>query len=150
MLAIETKHPTRYAGLVERRLVDLLADHGLADGDGGRVRVMSFSRTSLRRLRDLAPDLPTVLLADRQRVSAVRIRPPVPPPYARALGPSVTLLRRAPELVARTHARGQEVHVWTVNEPADLELCRGLEVDVVITDRTRAVRSQLADDGHPG
>ena len=26
-LAVETKHPTRYAGLVERRLVELLAEH---------------------------------------------------------------------------------------------------------------------------
>ena len=29
-LAIETKHPTRYAGLVERRLVELLDDFGWA------------------------------------------------------------------------------------------------------------------------
>src|SRR3546814_195867 len=28
-LAIETKHPTRYSGLVERRLVELLASYGL-------------------------------------------------------------------------------------------------------------------------
>ncbi len=33
-LAIETKHPTRYAGLVERRLVELLAAFGL-----GRARL---------------------------------------------------------------------------------------------------------------
>jgi glycerophosphoryl diester phosphodiesterase len=44
-LHIETKHPTRYAGLVERRLVELLARYGLADppprelaGDGHVVR----------------------------------------------------------------------------------------------------------------
>ena len=29
-LAIETKHPTRYGGLVERRLVELLRDFGWA------------------------------------------------------------------------------------------------------------------------
>ena len=31
-LAIETKHPTRYAGLVERRLVQLLDEFGWAGG----------------------------------------------------------------------------------------------------------------------
>src|SRR4051812_22616653 len=32
-LAIETKHPTRYAGLVEKRLVELLAEFGWAGAD---------------------------------------------------------------------------------------------------------------------
>ena len=58
-VAIETKHPTRYAGLVERRLVALLDEFGWA-GAGSPVRVMSFSQLSLRRLRLLAPDLRTV------------------------------------------------------------------------------------------
>ena len=44
-LAIETKHPTRYAGLVERRVVDLLRDFGW-DVPGAPVRVMSFSWTA--------------------------------------------------------------------------------------------------------
>ena len=33
-LAIETKHPTRYGGLVERRLVELLRDFGWDRADG--------------------------------------------------------------------------------------------------------------------
>jgi glycerophosphoryl diester phosphodiesterase len=37
-LHIETKHPTRYAGLVERRLVELLARYGLADPVRARTR----------------------------------------------------------------------------------------------------------------
>src|SRR5690606_531009 len=45
-LLIETKHPSRYGGDVERRLVDLLARHGLTTGtsdSGVSVTVMSFS-----------------------------------------------------------------------------------------------------------
>ncbi|MGH2603367.1 MAG: glycerophosphodiester phosphodiesterase family protein, partial [Dehalococcoidia bacterium] len=48
-LAIETKHPTRYAGLVERRLVELLHRFGWAHprlGTRSPVRVMSFSSLS--------------------------------------------------------------------------------------------------------
>ena len=62
-LAIETKHPTRYAGLVERRLVQLLDEFGWA-GKDAPVRVMSFSWVALRRIRRLAPDLELVMLAE--------------------------------------------------------------------------------------
>src|SRR3954465_8824100 len=50
-LAIQTKPPTRYAGLVELTLVELLARHGLTrPAKDGRcqVRVMSFATTGLR------------------------------------------------------------------------------------------------------
>ena len=39
-LHIETKHPTRYGGLVERRLVDVLGDFGW-DKPGSPARVMT-------------------------------------------------------------------------------------------------------------
>jgi glycerophosphoryl diester phosphodiesterase len=59
-VAIETKHPTRYAGLVEEHLVALLDRFGLAHprlGERSPVRVMSFSAMSVRRIRRLAPSL---------------------------------------------------------------------------------------------
>src|SRR6476661_7155116 len=63
-LAIETKHPTRYGGLVERRLVELLTEFGWA-GDDSPVRVMSFSFTALQRVSRLAPRLELVMLLDK-------------------------------------------------------------------------------------
>jgi len=143
-LAVETKHPTRYGGLVERRVVEVLAAHGAADGSGGRVRVMSFSWASLRRLRGLAPALSTVYLLDR---ASRRLKTGELPRGVRALGPSIDLVRRDRDLVARVHARGHQVHVWTVNDPPDVELCADLGVDVLITDRPRDVRAQLAPRG---
>ncbi len=64
-LAIETKHPTRYAGLVERRLVKLLDEFGWA-GKDSPARVMSFSWLALTRVKKLAPHLEVVFLLDRQ------------------------------------------------------------------------------------
>src|SRR3954454_1528009 len=67
-LAIETKHPTRYAGLVELTLVELLAKFRLGRPDATGeypVRVMSFAASGLRRIRALAPGVPTVLLMQR-------------------------------------------------------------------------------------
>ncbi len=60
-LAIETKHPTRYAGLVERRLIELLREFGW-DKANAPVRIMSFSLTALQRANRLAPELEYVML----------------------------------------------------------------------------------------
>src|SRR4051794_24866269 len=49
-LAIETKHPTRYGGLVERRLVEALSDFGWVSEESP-VRVMSFSYVALQRVQ---------------------------------------------------------------------------------------------------
>lgn len=135
-LAIETKHPTRWAGRVEERLLELLAKYELP----GPVRVMSFSARSLQRIRAAAPHLPTVYLMQfllpRHRTGRL-------PAAAQIAGPSVRILRRDPDYVARAHRAGHEVHVWTVDDPADVELCARLGVDAVITNRPRSVREQL-------
>jgi glycerophosphoryl diester phosphodiesterase len=139
-LAIETKHPTRYAGLVESTLVALLRAHGLV---GGRhqVRVMSFSTVGLSRVRTLAPELRTVLLCKRIPIRARYGRLPV---VADIAGPSLAALRAVPDWVARCHARGHEVHVWTVDEPADVSWVAELGVDAVITNRPAQALAQLA------
>jgi glycerophosphoryl diester phosphodiesterase len=143
-LAIETKHPTRYAGLVELTLVELLARFGLHRPDsGGRfpATVMSFASSSLRRLHALAPGVPTVLLMDRV---PLRLRDGTLPAVASAAGPSLRALRAFPSYVERVHAHGRDVHVWTVDETDDVEFVSDLGVDVVITNRPAAVRRQLA------
>jgi glycerophosphoryl diester phosphodiesterase len=53
------------------------------------------------------------------------------------------VLRRHPYLVARAHAAGIQVHVWTVNEPEDVEFVLGLGVNAVITDRPRTLLDRL-------
>ncbi len=144
-LAIETKHPTRYGGLAEARLVSLLAEFGLASRSldvAGRpaVRVMSFSATSLRRMRRLGSDLDLVLLMGRL---PRRRRDGSLPDGVRTAGIDVKIIRRDPGYVARAHAKGNRVHVWTVNDPADVEACLAAGVDALITDRPLAVRRQV-------
>jgi glycerophosphoryl diester phosphodiesterase len=142
-LAIETKHPTRWAGQVEDRLLELLRRFGLdrpPPGEASRVRVMSFSSRSLRRVRMAAPELPSVYLM--QYVSP-RHRDGRLPAGVGIAGPSMRILRANPGYVARLHRAGHRVHVWTVDEPADVELCVRLGVDAIITNRPRQVLSQL-------
>lgn len=141
-LAIETKHPTRYAGLVERELVALLRRMGVVGKPGpSRVRVMSFAPTSLRRVQYLAPLLPTVLLMERV---PRRYRDGSLPPRVGIAGPSIAVLREHPQYVSRAHRAGNAVHVWTVDEPEDLELVIALGVDAIITNHPGRVRERLA------
>ncbi len=138
-LAIETKHPTRYAGLVERRLVALLDEFGWA-GAGSPVRVMSFSQLSLRRLRSLAPDLRSAMLFERV---PLRFRDGTLPDGVAIAGPSIEVVRAHPRYVARCHRQNHPVHVWTVDEDDDVALCLDLGVDAIITNRPGRVLTAL-------
>jgi glycerophosphoryl diester phosphodiesterase len=57
------------------------------------------------------------------------------------------MLRESPKLARRLHKRGRRMHVWTVNDPADLDLCVRLGAEVVITDDPRQALDHL--DGPP-
>ncbi|MFE7624048.1 glycerophosphodiester phosphodiesterase family protein [Streptomyces sp. NPDC057509] len=143
-LAIETKHPTRWAGQVEERLLHLLKRFELdappPAGSSSPVRVMSFSARSLHRVRDAVPHLPTVYLM--QFVSP-RLRDGRLPAGARIAGPGMRIVRSHPGYIERLHRAGHRAHVWTVNEPEDVELCVRLGVEAIITNRPRQVLAQL-------
>ncbi|GKQ38591.1 glycerophosphodiester phosphodiesterase [Streptomyces sp. A012304] len=142
-LAIETKHPTRWAGQVEERLLLLLKRFGLDAPDTAAespVRIMSFSARSLHRVRAAAPTLPTVYLM--QFVSP-RLRDGRLPQGVGIAGPSIRIVRNHPTYVERLKRAGHQVHVWTVNEIDDVDLCVGLGVDAIITNRPRAVLRRL-------
>ncbi|MEH0984910.1 glycerophosphodiester phosphodiesterase [Micromonospora sp. CPCC 205556] len=142
-LLVETKHPSRYGGHVERKLVALLRRFGLAEpgpDDPVRVTVMSFSPLAVRRVRELAPALPTVLLLE---VLPRWLRLGRLPFGTRIAGPGIGLVRTRPQLVPALHAAGNQVYVWTVNEPDDLELVLDAGVDGVITDRPARTLARL-------
>ncbi|MEU2155460.1 glycerophosphodiester phosphodiesterase [Streptomyces sp. NPDC019396] len=142
-LAIETKHPTRWAGQVEERLLHLLKRFGLdapAAQEESPVRIMSFSARSLHRIAAAAPQIPTVSL---MQFLPLRAREARLPAGARIAGPGIRLVRNHPSYVERLHAAGHQVHVWTVNEPEDVEFCVGLGVEAIITNRPKQVLGQL-------
>jgi glycerophosphoryl diester phosphodiesterase len=142
-LLIETKHPSRYGAEVEHRLVDLLRHHGLADpkpDDPVRVTVMSFAALALRRIRALAPGVPTVYLLEILPPGVGRGRLPF---GARIAGPSIGLVRARRGLIPALRAAGLQTYVWTVNEESDLDLVLAQGVGGIITDRPRFVLDRL-------
>ena len=130
-LAIETKHPTRYGGLVERRLVALLAEFGWT-GLTSPVKVMSFSFTAIQRMQRLAPKMQLVQLIDKAHHWPM-LRPLVDPSWI--MGPGIDELRAHPGLGKHLNLAGKEIHVWTVNTEEDLRLCQDLGVTAVMSDR---------------
>ena len=134
-VAIETKHPTRYGGLVEKRVADLLHTFGWdapGQGEPSRARVMSFSYTALQRMERLAPSVRLVQLVDKaqywQMLRRVMGRDWL-------LGPGIELLKEHPKLAERMASSAWDLHVWTVNSEPDLRRCQELGVQAVITDR---------------
>jgi len=142
-VAVETKHPTRYAGLVEQELFDVLDYFGWARprrGEPSRVRMMSFSTIALQRMRTMSPTLPLVYLADHV---PLRLRDGRLPRGVHTAGIGVDVLRRHPRYVDALHRRGHAVHVWTVDEPEDVQRCLDAGVEAIITNRPDAVLGQL-------
>jgi glycerophosphoryl diester phosphodiesterase len=130
-------------------LAAFIAERGLAD----RVLVGSFSQRRLRRFRRLVgPRVPTG--ASPAEVAAYVV---LPGRLARALAPQVAALQvphrvgpltiASARLVRRAHAAGVHVHVWTVDDPAEMALLLDRGVDGLMTDRTDLLASVLRERG---
>jgi glycerophosphoryl diester phosphodiesterase len=142
-LLVETKHPTRYGNLVEEKLVDSLRRHGLAspkDPADSPITMMSFSPLAVRRVRQRAPQLPTVLLME----SVPLLYRDGSLPFGIGIsGPDLDILRTHPHYVERVRRAGNQVYVWTVDDPTDIDLVLAMGVDAVISNRPAAVLSRL-------
>ncbi|MCW2819159.1 MAG: Glycerophosphoryl diester phosphodiesterase [Marmoricola sp.] len=124
-------------------------------GSESRVCVGSFSQRRLDAFRHAAggrvatsaspqevaafvaaPSGRLARLLTRGRVAALQV------PHRRGPVPVVTR-----ELVRRAHAARAHVHVWTVDDPAEMEELIDLGVDGLITDRTDVLRDVLVRRG---
>lgn len=135
----------------------------VVDAHGMRERVMlqSFDWRSLAVARRLAPDVPTACLSAQQswgnnvadpRWTGGLVRDDFDslPAMVQAAGCAVW----SPYFgdldgaaLARAHALGLRVIVWTVNEPAAIEQMLALGVDGLISDRPDRVREAMARRG---
>jgi glycerophosphoryl diester phosphodiesterase len=143
-LAIETKHPTRYAGQVERELAKVLAEFGLDRAYvAGRthVCVMSMSQVAIARMRQLCPEVPLVFLIKDS--VPLRFRDGGLPKGAQVAGLDKEIIRRWPRTVSRQHDHGHQVYVWTVDDQDDIDRCLELGVDGIISNRPAFVRDYI-------
>ena len=141
-VAIETKHPTRYGGLVEKRVCEMLHDFGW-DGptcEPNPVRVMSFSHMALQRMRRLAPHVRWCSWSTRRPTGRCCAGSWAATGWS---GPGSPCSSEHPRLAEQIADSGHGVHVWTVNTEPDLRRCQELGVQAVITDRPAYVLELL-------
>ncbi|MFD1214126.1 glycerophosphodiester phosphodiesterase [Arthrobacter sp. GCM10027362] len=169
-LAIELKHPSPYGQQLEDELLEYLMAEGwdpeTSTVDGIRISFMSFHPGAVEYLGSYVPaDHLCQLLDD---VDAEEIRDSlflgslaagaVASLIRRALsegerliehervgmaGPGLDYIRSHRALIERWLARGVRLRAWTVDAPEDVELCRGLGIQEITTNRPAQVRRQL-------
>jgi glycerophosphoryl diester phosphodiesterase len=120
-----------------------------------RVCIASFSDRRMRAFRS-AMDRPVATAHGPRAVALTRLAP-TRRLAARAAGlPGAAFQvpvrhRRlevvTEELVARAHAIGRPVHVWTVDDPGEMAAMLDLGVDGIFTDRTDLLRELLLARG---
>ena len=131
-------------------LADLLEATGAHDrvcvGAFSLRRIEAFRRATQGRVATAAaPEEVAAYLQPSARLARLltRGRPDVlQVPHRRGPLPLVT-----GGFVRRAHAAGLHVHVWTVDEPAEMEQLIDLGVDGIITDRTDVLKDVLSGRG---
>lgn len=136
----------------ETRLWQTIQDAGAAQ----RVIVGSFYCASMRRLRRLAGTAIATSACPREVLAFVlshrgRISWLLQPAYRALQVPEVHAGIRivSPSSVKAAHRLGVQVHVWTVNERADMERLLEWGVDGIMTDRPDVLAELLAGRQEP-
>jgi glycerophosphoryl diester phosphodiesterase len=133
-------------------VVDPLADLLLAMDAVERVGIGSFSDRRLAAMRrrcgpklcsSLGPRGTARLKAAARGLPVGRLPAPCAQVPVRARGVVVTDKR----LVEAAHRRGLQVHVWTVDEPEEMEYLLDLGVDGIMTDRLEVLKDVLTNRG---
>lgn len=131
-------------------LADIVERVGAVD----RVCLASFSDARLRALRARLGADAALSLGPRQVTQLVaRSRHlPVPLRFPGAVAAQVPVRAGAvpvvtPGFIRTAHRIGLEVHVWTINDAAEMERLLGLGVDGIVTDRPDLLREVLRRRG---
>ncbi|MGA0884106.1 MAG: glycerophosphodiester phosphodiesterase [Candidatus Nanopelagicales bacterium] len=132
-LLIETKHPTKKRGKIEREVIALLKTKETEIQSAGiRIIVMSFSNFAVQRIRAQYPDVAKVVkyvipaLVSREKNLVIEIG----------------MLRRYSWLLRLNKA--DCILVWTVNSRRNLHWVASREIYGVITDRLIRAKKILA------
>ena len=75
-----------------------------------------------------------------RRVAQVSVRA-----AANGIGARVVVVNR--RFIDAAHRNGLDVHVWTIDDPAEMHRLLDLGVDGIMTDRPEALRSVLVERG---
>jgi glycerophosphoryl diester phosphodiesterase len=135
-ILLETKHPVISGSRIEEVIVEKLQERKIRKSID--VSILSFSWGAIEKLRRIDPTISrTFLLSAHSLWLQAR--------YSSAdyLGPGINQIRRDPGIVEKIHSSGKKVAVWTVDTGSDIEMCRDLGVDILITNKPAHARTFL-------
>jgi glycerophosphoryl diester phosphodiesterase len=125
-LCLEIKNYPKSPPGIELKVLFILSHYDYLD----RTIVSSFDYRSLGRIRELAPDISIGLIFG----SAVKQDPFAAAQQVGATSLHVQKSVATREFLTKTWEEGLDVHVWTLNEPHDIEVFVGMGVQGVISD----------------
>jgi len=133
---IETKHPVISGTKVEEVVSQVISDRKILSKID--VSVMSFSWSAIEKMNRFNSAIPTTFL-----VSKRTLWPQVRFSSAVTIGPGIDEVREDHGLVSKIEKLNKSVAVWTVDEGSDIELCKELGVDILITNTPAHARTFL-------
>ena len=133
LINIELKNYSTIFDSLPLDVAALIQDHGVTDS----ILISSFNPINFPRFHRRLPDIPIGMLTfpGKARFFAYGLF------HYDALHPYFKDVDEA--LVQRTHARGREINVWTVDEAADIRHLAKIGVDSLITNRPLRAMSAL-------
>jgi len=145
ILAIETKHPSVKSFKLEKELHKLLNSFNLNKGKIKKIRIilLSFNLFAVRSFKKLMPDVPRVMLVERNYPFLGWVPTPG---NAQFVGPGIELLNKNPKLVKIWRQRGKKIFVWTVDQRQDVEWCLKEGIEIFVSnypDKSLKIRSEL-------
>lgn len=150
---IETKSPEVYPGM-EKELLRVLEKYELTPKyeERGKVLVQSFSKASLLKMHDLAPDMPLVQLISYKTPATITEQELAElNRYAVGVGMSHTKIDQ--EYVEKVRESGLLIHPYTVNEKEDMKRLLDWGVTGMFTnypDRLDDVMDDFDDEDEKG
>ena len=131
-------------------LVEVLLRTGAVD----RVCVAAFSDKRIARIQKLLGHAVCSSMGPRQVAQLVATSHGLPGGRRTLMAPCAQVpTHQGPvplvteRLVAAAHQRGIQVHVWTIDDPAEMARLLDLGVDGIMTDRTDTLRDVLTSRG---
>ncbi len=134
-LYIESKSPELYPG-VEKQMIDLLESKGAFKTV--KVYFQSFDLESIKRFKELRPEIPRLYLTDAPYSTLTKVEIPLAVQYANGIGPNLGVIKsnKLDAFLSLVHQSKLIVHFWTVDDQNLMKVLINAHADGIFTNRT--------------
>ncbi|MBZ5201429.1 glycerophosphodiester phosphodiesterase [Planomicrobium chinense] len=135
-ILIELKSPELYPGM-EKKIADALKERNMHRSNNGKVILQSFNHESMKKSKELLPNLPHGVLAGAGWKNVTEEQLAQFATYADYFNPTMSIV--TDELVSDVHEAGMKIYPYTSRTQEQALRLFDLNVDGIITDYTEHV-----------